>query len=205
MVPDCFAVPRSLGPEMSIPRSRLVVSDDVVAALDDLARELDARGADLWAANLRACMRWSSTGARLEHAARELRRLAESPTARREGLRDRVVALRSHVEVAVGSCDDTAQPVYEALHDLVDYLELEGGHHWARRLRAAAAERTVSGEALAAELTEILSQFEPGVPGVPPGGSQRARAACARLAAQLPGSSARLLRLALAPPSPRDA
>lgn len=183
-------------------RSRLVSSEDVYARLDRLAAACAAAGLDLWAANLRSCARWPDGGDRLVHLRLELTRLENSPGARRVGLLADAGALGAVVAAAVDADEELAWlPLYAAVRDLTDYLELEGGRRWLRRLRAAGAGEAAPEHRLR-RLRAVIGRMGPGTPGLPAGTAARVAAAAARLDRVSEVVTAdRCVRFALAPPA----
>ena len=122
-----------------------------------LADAFDGVGLDLWAANLRACLQ-SPTSLEVARAVRaEAIRLLDKPSVRAtqrripgaqdgtvlpaaEGvdLVDGLQTVLDRINVEIGEAPSVAQPLYAALRDLADDLQLHGHARWLARLRHVA-------------------------------------------------------------------
>jgi hypothetical protein len=165
-----------------------------------LVTRLDVGGMDLWAGNLRGCLRGDTSADRLEHLVLELARLADSPACRRLGLSEAVADATEVAVAAVGAPPAEDMVLYRALKDAVDWLRLEGGTRWILALRDADA--VVRADAArAAALREVLVAMAD-APGLPDGTDARASAAIARIdRASDARQVARCATLALRPPA----
>lgn len=162
-------------------RSRLDAGDHVYGRVLALADALDADGQDLWAAGLRTCLDAGGSTRRQRHMAAELTRLRDTTWARRSGNRDEIDSAIRHLEVALGRDSSQYQPLYEALRELSDHLELNGGRRWLKRLRTVVLDPERDAPARLERLATVLAHMEPGVEGLPEGSAQRVRAVRSRL------------------------
>jgi hypothetical protein len=166
----------------TLPRPRLDSKVPFYRSVAELADYLEQAGQDLWADNLRACLRSGTAGEIFADLGLELYRLGHSTAARRLRLVEMVDALIATVEVAVGLTDTEYLPLYCTLKDLVDLLRLDGGMRWVRRLETAIAEENLSNAARIARVSAELEQIALPAPGVPLGSAARVAAVRQRLA-----------------------
>ncbi|MGH8932381.1 MAG: hypothetical protein ACRDZO_17605 [Egibacteraceae bacterium] len=121
----------------ALPRSRLDSTEPLYVQVADLADRLDSAGQDLWAANLRACLRGNCSTQVLADLGMELHRLRQSNTVRRLRWEGTIEGLIATVQAAVGQPDHPHLPLYCSLKDLLDELRLAGSLPWVRRLEEA--------------------------------------------------------------------
>lgn len=166
----------------TLPRPRLDSKVPLYRRVAELADHLEQTDQDLWADNLRACLRSRTAGEVFADLGLELYRLRHSTAARRLRLAETVDALIATVEAAVGLTDTEHLPLYCTVKDLVDLLRLSEGMRWARRLEAAIADENLSDAARIARVCSELEQIALPALGVPPGSALRAAAVHQRLA-----------------------
>lgn len=184
-------------------RSRLEEAEDVYRHARKIADALDEDGRDLWAAGLRSCLDAVGTTERQRHLAAELARLADTSWARRSGLREEIATSRRKLAIALGRDDTPFQPIYVAVRDLAEHLELNGGRRWLSRLRAVALDGERDAAARLARLGALLEHMQPGVAGLPEGSSARVRAVRERLGRHADAEAlAAYVRFALRSPPP---
>jgi hypothetical protein len=164
-----------------LPRPRLDAKMPLYERVVELADSLEQAGQDLWADNLRACLRSETASEVFADLGLELYRLRHSTAARRLRVVETVDALIATVEAAVGPTNPEYLPLYCTLKDLVDLLRLDGGVRWARRLEAAIADVDVSDAARITRIDAELEHMVLGAPGVPPGSAPRVAAVRQRL------------------------
>lgn len=166
----------------TLPRPRLDSKMPLYRRVADLADHLEQADQDLWADNLRACLRSQTAGEVFADLGLELYRLRHSTAARRLRLVETVDALIATVEAAVGLTNTEHLPLYCTLKDLVDLLRLDGGMRWVRRLEAAIADENLSDAARIARVSAELEHIALPAPGLPPGCAPRVAAVRERLA-----------------------
>jgi hypothetical protein len=161
----------------TLPRPRLDSKMPLYRQVAELADHLEQADQDLWADNLRACLRSETASEIFADLGLELYRLRHSTAARRLRLVETVDALLATVEAAVGLTNTEHLPLYCTLKDLVDLLRLDGGMRWVRRLEAAIADENLSDAARIARVSAELEQIS-----LPPGCAPRVAAVRERLA-----------------------
>ena len=165
----------------TVPRPRLDTSEPLFAAVADLVDRLEEGGMDLWAANLRACLRSESSGEVMEALGCELFRLRESAAARRLRVVERADELIATVEAAVGEPDHAYLPLYIAVRDLADLLRLDAHPRWVAALEDAVGADEFSDAERVARLTRALGTLQPQAAGLPSGVVDRVAAVRQRL------------------------
>lgn len=169
----------------------------------DVADRLDHAEMDLWAAGIRGCMDASGTTARQRHLVVELTRLSHMSTIRRQGLSADIEAALARLELGLGQVDVAAQPLYSAMRDLVDHLELNGGNRWLERLRTVMGDPHRTATERLRRLGAVLDLMTAGVPGLPLGSVERVRAVSVRLPRHMTApETSEYLEFALQPPQP---
>lgn len=133
-------------------RPRLYATDGILGEVSALARRLERSGADLWAANLRACLYAEGLAGTFADLGLELTRLRDSVTVRSLRLADTVDDLLRTIEHAVGPPDPVQLPLYGAIRDLTDQLRLGGPVSWVVLLEEAAEGNDGDGARVAAVL-----------------------------------------------------
>lgn len=166
----------------TLPRPRLDSKVPLYQGVVELADRLERTDQDLWADNLRACLRAPTAGEVFADLALELYRFRHSTAARSLRLVGTVDALTATIEAAVGPPETEHLPLYCTLKDLVDLLRLAGGVRWVRRLEAAIADERLSDAARITRVSAELTQMALPAPDVPPGSAPRVAAVCQRLA-----------------------
>lgn len=140
-----------------------------------LADAFDAAGLDLWAANLRACLQ-SPTSLEVARAVRaEAIRLLDKPSVKAKARRipgardgqvmpagdgvdlvDGLQTVLDRINVEIGEAPSVAQPLYEALRDLADHLQLQGHARWLARLRHVALDTSFTAELRMERLDNVI-------------------------------------------------
>ncbi len=196
------AIP-SPGPSRSLDRSRLDEAPDAYAIALEVADRLDQAGLDLWASGVRACLDASGSTERQQHLVVELVRLRDMSMIRRESLQPDIERALARLEIGLGTIDVPDQPLYTAVRDLADHLELHGGRRWLARLRTVMGDAERTAAARLQRLGALLERMVPGGEGLPEGTGGRVEAVRARLPRHRDlDRTARYVCFALQPPQP---
>ncbi|WP_336249674.1 hypothetical protein [Stomatohabitans albus] len=135
-----------------------------------LADAFDAAGLDLWAADLRACLQSPSSLDQARAIQAECMRLIAKPSVRATARRpdegnapveqeDLVAGLQmvlDRLSVELGEGPSQAQPLYEALRDLADDLQLNNQARWLARLRHVALDTSFTEEVRMERLDNVI-------------------------------------------------
>jgi hypothetical protein len=188
-------------PTAPAPSSRLEEGREVYHLALGIADALDDAGMDLWAGGLRACLDADGTTARQTHLALELTRLSHTSIVRRAGLDRDVADALDRLRLGLGSVDAPAQPLYTAVRELADHLELHGGRRWLQRLRAVVHDTSRTAAVRVARMGQLLERMAPGAAGMPEGSAARVEAVVVRLPRQREvDAAADAVAFALRPP-----
>lgn len=169
----------------------------------EIADALDAADFDLWAAGIRACLDADGTTARQLHLMVELTRLSTMRTIRAQGLDRRIGAALGRLDIGLGQIDLPVQPLYSAMRNLVDHLELHGGARWIARMRTVVTDPQRSASVRVQRLEAVLQAMEPGAPGFSVGAAELVMAVTTRLPRHNAAEeTAAFMAFALTPPKP---
>lgn len=168
----------------------------------EIADRLDGLDRDLWAGTLRSCLDAERTKARHLHLQAELLRLSHTTVVRRDPtLRHQVTDTLARLEALLGVRQTAVQPLYAAMRDLVDHLELSGGRRWVARLATVVTDGDRSPETRLERLAVVLAAMTPQAVGVPLGSATLVTAVTGRLGQQRNAAEAvRYLVFATRPP-----
>lgn len=169
---------------MSTNAPRPVTPDSPPAVYDQalrIADALDLRELDLYACTVRACLDAADTAARHEHLQVEMTRLSELAAIRRGAPAADIAAVLRHLRTVTGIAANPYQPLYAAMRDLVDHLELAGAGRWLRRLRLVMHEPDLPAALTIRRLATLLGAMSPGALGLPLGSANRVQAVAQRL------------------------
>jgi hypothetical protein len=190
-------------PQQIPSRSRLDDAPDAYAIALSVADQLDGAGLDLWAAGVRSCLDAEGSTARQEHLVVELVRLSRMSMVRQQGLESEIAGALARLQVGLGRIDLPVQPLYTAVRELADHLELNGGRRWLGRLRTVMSDADRTADARLRRLAAVLELMQPGTPGLPEGASSRVDAVAVRLPRHRDvEDTARYVTFALRPPQP---
>ncbi|WP_370324846.1 hypothetical protein [Euzebya sp.] len=191
-------------PQPGPSRTRLEEGPDVYRIALEVADALDRADLDLWAAGVRSCLDAAGTTARQQHLVVELVRLSHTREIAREGLGPAIAGALARLEIGLGRIDVPAQPLYAAMRELADHLELGGGGRWLARLRAVATDRERTAAARLERRAAVLARMVPGAAGLPAGSRERVDAVAQRLPRHRGDAEETMayLTFALQPPAP---
>ncbi|MEE8602119.1 hypothetical protein [Euzebya tangerina] len=187
-------------------RSQLDDAPDAYRHALDIAGALDDAGLDLWAGDLRSCLDADSSTARQHHLILELTRLAGMSDVKRAGLDAVISRAVAYLAAGVGETDLPVQPLYSALRDLADHLEVHGAQRWLGRLRTVLHDTSRTSAARVHRLSRLLEAMTPDATGVPLESADKVRAVLTRLPRHVDTPNvAAYLALAVQRPAPSRA
>lgn len=191
---------------MSTDRRHTVTADATPVVYElalEIAAALDRQALDLHACTIRGCLDASDTRSRHQHLQVEMERLTQLPAIRASQLGPDIAAAVRRLQALTGVDHTPAQPLYVAMRDLVDHLELNGSGRWVQRLRAVVRDPSRTAASRMQRLADVLTAMSPGSAGLPLGSINRVQAVVQRLPRQTdPDLAMKYLEFATQPPLP---